>query len=1024
MKKQKGILTIVFFALVSSAFSQNIPTVRTTEWNIAGYEGEIPCLSVLRNVVTEFKIDNTGATDVSAKVQTAVNAIKDNEVLYFPNGTYLFNNTVNVPSKRVIRGESPDSTIFNFNMGGDFNLFYTAGTKGADITISAIQAHGGNTLTAASTSGLNVGDDIEIEQENDPAIHYIESASDNVTWAQNIKGQILKIAAVNGNVITVDRTFTFDYDLNFAMRLRKITAATNVGYENFYIKRMDADAGVSTNNNFNFIYANNCWMRRVHSYYTARYHVRIDHSRNIEVRECEIEMADDCAAGGAAYGVLTEIHTEDCLIEDNVFHDIRHPLIAKQGASRNVYAYNYTYNMRNNSTCNSDPLNPYADISLHGHYPAYNLYEGNIVSRVTISDSWGPAGPCNTIFRNRVTTANGIWTQSYSHNQNIYANEVIAPAIVADNRDKTVTGTLLIANNIQGTVDKAATSTVENSLYLTTKPSFFGALPWPSLGSGNTPGSGTIPAKVRAEAGKAIPSTQLCSACQIPDLGPIKSLCGASSVTLKSNVSATNRTFTWYKESTLLPSQTTKDISVSAAGTYKVVADSVGCVNSAQVVVSSVLVCDLGADFTLCNPSVKTIDAGSADVSNVTYKWNTGETTKTLDVISVGTYTVSVSASGCPTVSDQVVAASGLLSVTGANLSAPGIATISVNGSSLYKWYNAITNGTLLSTGSSYSPTVNSTSIYYVEDANGVTTTFGNSTISTNGYYNADNTVRYYFDVSRNLMINEITVFAQAAQTVVINFYDASNTVIKSVSQAVAAGEQIIVCNVSIPIGTGYYVDMTGTTGKLWRDKQDGVFPYTVAGVITINQTYPTYLITNGYYAFWYKWKITAGNACARTAVKVTVSNANTNTQTVQLQKGWNLISLNRTPTDSSISTLFAGLDVQEIKTAEAFWRKGQNVAFNSLQKLTIGDGYLVNMNAAETINIVGMPTVETRLIASLPNGWNLIGCPYQTATALSSLFNATNTQVVKNFDGFWIPSGSTNSITTVDPGKGYFLKK
>ena len=140
----------------------------------------------------------------------------------------------------------------------------------------------------------------------------------------------------------------------------------------------------------------------------------------------------------------------------------------------------------------------------------------------------------------------------------------------------------------------------------------------------------------------------------------------------------------------------------------------------------------------------------------------------------------------------------------------------------------------------------------------------------------------------------------------------------------------------------------------LWRDKQNGVFPYSIPGVISINQTFPTFLITNAYYAF---------------------------------------------------------------------WRNGQNIAFNSLQKLTTCEGYLVNMNVAGTLLVTGMP-VETQNFVSLQLGWQLIGCPYQTATSLSTLFNTTNCQVVKNFDGFWIPSGTINSITTVDPGKGYFLKK
>ena len=146
-------------------------------------------------------------------------------------------------------------------------------------------------------------------------------------------------------------------------------------------------------------------------------------------------------------------------------------------------------------------------------------------------------------------------------------------------------------------------------------------------------------------------------------------------------------------------------------------------------------------------------------------------------------------------------------------------------------------------------------------------------------------------------------------------------------------------------------------------------------------------------------------------------------TQTIALKIGWNLISTNVYPQDSSIATLFAGLDVQEIKTISSFWRKGQNTAFNSLQKITSGQGYLVKMNKAGTLNITGMP-VETQNFASLHTGWQLIGCPFQNATTLTTYFNSSNCKIVKNFDGFWIPNGTTNSILTLEPGKAYYLKK
>ena len=157
-----------------------------------------------------------------------------------------------------------------------------------------------------------------------------------------------------------------------------------------------------------------------------------------------------------------------------------------------------------------------------------------------------------------------------------------------------------------------------------------------------------------------------------------------------------------------------------------------------------------------------------------------------------------------------------------------------------------------------------------------------------------------------------------------------------------------------------------------------------------------------------------------RTKIDVTVVNP-VISKTIQLDAGWNLISINVMPTDSSIATLFKGLDVLEIKTMDAFWRKGQTLAFNGLKNISSANGYLVYMNTPGTLSIQGMPTSTT--LPTTKTGWNLIGCPYQASNALSSLFNTSNISSVKNFDGFWTPNGTTNSILTIDPGKGYFAK-
>lgn len=144
--------------------------------------------------------------------------------------------------------------------------------------------------------------------------------------------------------------------------------------------------------------------------------------------------------------------------------------------------------------------------------------------------------------------------------------------------------------------------------------------------------------------------------------------------------------------------------------------------------------------------------------------------------------------------------------------------------------------------------------------------------------------------------------------------------------------------------------------------------------------------------------------------------------QSIALQKGWNLISTNVWPTDSSIATLFNGLDVQEIKDMNSFWRKGQGDEFNSLKTITAGEGYLVNMNAVGTLIIQGV-TLSHPLNAKKETGWQLIGCPYQSVTPFSQDFDATNCSAIKNFEGFWMPDETNNSIQYLESGKGYFVR-
>ena len=171
-----------------------------------------------------------------------------------------------------------------------------------------------------------------------------------------------------------------------------------------------------------------------------------------------------------------------------------------------------------------------------------------------------------------------------------------------------------------------------------------------------------------------------------------------------------------------------------------------------------------------------------------------------------------------------------------------------------------------------------------------------------------------------------------------------------------------------------------------------------------------------------------AGCESSRSHIEVFIEE-NTITQTIELEEGWNLISLSVLCAEvaCNVSTVFEQVNVEIVKNSDGFWKSSQSEQLNSLHTIEPGKGYLVYMNTAGTIEITGIPCSGKLLFA--PTGWQLIGYPCCkdawpcVSTPISDYFNATNAEIIKNFDGFWQPNGSVNSITEFIPGKGYFFK-
>jgi hypothetical protein len=127
-----------------------------------------------------------------------------------------------------------------------------------------------------------------------------------------------------------------------------------------------------------------------------------------------------------------------------------------------------------------------------------NLFEGNIVQEIGISDHWGPMGPGNTFLRNLIE-GEGVFLNDHSDYQNLIGN-----TFYFWGDDGTSVGTLRHGEKVkdESIWDSSLIHQIPETFYLDSVPSFYGNLNWPSTGSSIT--ANVIPAQIRWNSGKVI----------------------------------------------------------------------------------------------------------------------------------------------------------------------------------------------------------------------------------------------------------------------------------------------------------------------------------------------------------------------------------------------------------------------------------------------------------------------------------------------------------------------------------------
>ncbi|MGQ3013468.1 MAG: glycosyl hydrolase family 28-related protein [Flavobacteriales bacterium] len=476
----KPVLTALL-GLFSCAFglAQVIPDTLRTDWSAAGLEASFGANWPV-SLITGFGAVPDDTLDDAPALNAALAAASgEPRILYFPAGTYRFHSSISLPDSVIIRGDGADSTRFEFRFqGGSGNSFNIRSNQNQSFTALAggFRRNSRKLFLPPGQAAFNVGDCIEIRQTN--GAWDIAPAS----WASFSVGHLARIDSVSGDTIWLDEALRIDMDPLLQPEIRRITPRQAVGFECFSMTRTDAGSG---GYGFYFSFARNCYIRGVESFKSVYAHVLLESTAHTQVSKSYFHEAFAYDGSGTrGYGVLLIAHAASNRVENCIFRKLRHAMIVKQGANGNVFGYNYS-----REPLRSEPIPDYAaDICLHGHYAFANLFEGNIAQNLQIDIVWGPSGPYNTFFRNKIELY-GLMMSSgsvQSDGQNFVGNDITG-ALGFYNLQGS--GHFQYGNNVKGTITPAGTGSLNDvSYYLPAiPPDYWNILrPLPSVGIPNT----------------------------------------------------------------------------------------------------------------------------------------------------------------------------------------------------------------------------------------------------------------------------------------------------------------------------------------------------------------------------------------------------------------------------------------------------------------------------------------------------------------------------------------------------------
>lgn len=393
-----------------------VPTERRYNWQVGtnvGVPGGHWQYSSTYTVVNITGLDNTGATDISSSLQSWVDGAADDTALVLPSGTFRMDTGINIgiksdgsAKKRIIlRGQGPGVTTMM--LYGSAGISIQGGGAGGFPPNFPVNAY----ITAdvaAGTTSATLSEDVGFSG----GFAFLECPEDNtlpvVGAIPNPRPALVYISSNSGS------NFTFEPAMNFTIKAgarfrREIGTGAPYYTTHAYrcgLESLTLDGANSTNTLSGMAVARECWMYNVEVKNVTNYGITAGSTYNCTIRHCIVRDQKDSYPSYTSRNLMLLTSSTRLLCVDNTMFNSYSSMEINAGMTQSVFAYNAA-----DRACIRSDLASDFNIN-HGAHNSWNLYEGNIGSRIQ-GDGYFGSSSNETIARNWWHGTNGVYTTDW-----------------------------------------------------------------------------------------------------------------------------------------------------------------------------------------------------------------------------------------------------------------------------------------------------------------------------------------------------------------------------------------------------------------------------------------------------------------------------------------------------------------------------------------------------------------------------------------------------------------------------------